>query len=202
MEVPSLCTCPTCCLPGICFLVVCCFYSVLMSRCWAVAFALAKDAHLYGCFRFWPQRGSCLPLFPPHRKTLLSRPCWCPSVNPGWLPAERSQNRRRQRGGRGQLFAFWQEKQLTKASLSQVFAKGSLVFGFLMRGWNGQVLQLSFVSFGKNSLNIANMHVIIFNISTERHPGWLQWIWKQSCLLWLQPDLITVILSSGSFANK
>lgn len=78
------------------------------------------------------------------------------------------------------------------------------VFGvwFSHEGGSGQGLQLSFVSSGKNSLNIVNMHVIIFKIYKERHPGWLQWIWKQSCLLWLQPDSITVILSSGSFANK
>ena len=93
--------------------------------------------------------------------------------------------------------------ETTNQSLTFIgFCQGVFGLWFSHEGGSGQGLQLSFVSSGKNSLNIVNMHVIIFKIYKERHPGWLQWIWKQSCLLWLQPDSITVILSSGSFANK
>lgn len=77
-----------------------------------------------------------------------------------------------------------------------------------MKSWNwggvgGGGLRVSFVSFEKNSLNMVNVHVIIFqNIGWKK--SWLAPVDLEAncCLLWLQPETITVILSSGTLANN
>lgn len=138
-------------------------------------------------FGFWPQPLRPLPASLQNSPLrLLTVKCESQMISRAQKPEQEEI-----KGWEGTVIRFLAVKTTSQRLTFTDFSKRTFDFWFLSLffSWkSGLGENWSFLLLALTSLNIVNLHIIIFKIYKERNTGWLQWIWKQSCLLWLQPD--------------
>lgn len=109
------------------------------------------------------------PLQNPPLPTLLVPTCESWVIAGGEKPEQEEANR-----WEGTVICFLAGETTNESLTFTGFCQRVFGLWFPQEGGSGQGLPFSFVSSGKNSLTIVNMHVVIFRIYKERHPGWLR----------------------------